>query len=281
MLPLQGPPGILVPYPLSPGPLPPERRLSPLHTHPEISILCLSLPSLAGFRDEFPLLCPPGEGSGSQLEKGGGIGHTRPPSASPLPLELFSIPATSALPLPGTDKVQLEAGTSCDCARSPQPPPRHQQTAAPPAPSWNPCPALAWLASKWRGGGEWSLRPCCPGNQTPHQEGEEEAREEGACGWVFGSSGESFEVNPTGLLWKALPHGPLPFQSPKVSKPASPRFSPGSPHSPELTLPPLGDGPGQATSSITRSSPEVEQDSEADLGETLVTADPTGGAGGP
>ena len=144
-------------------------------------------------------------------------------------------------------------------------------------------PALPWPGwpQSGGGGGEWSLRPCCPGNQTPHQEGEEEAREERACGWVFGSSGESFEVNPTGLLWKALPHGPLPFQSPKVSKPASPRFSPGSPHSPELTLPPLGDGPGQATSSITRSSPEVEQDSEADLGETLVTADPTGGAGGP
>lgn len=92
---------------------------------------------------------------------------------------------------------------------------------------------------------------------------------------------KAIEVNPTGLLWRALPHGPLPFQSPKVSKPASPRFSPGSPHSPELTLPPLGDGPGQTTSSITMSSPEVEQDSEADLGKTLVTADPTWGAGGP
>lgn len=87
---------------------------------------------------------------------------------------------------------------------------------------------------------------------------------------------KAIEVNPTGLLWGALPHGPLPFQSPKVSKPASPRFSPGSPHSPELTLPPLGDRPGHATSSITRSSPEVEQDSEADLGKTLVMADPTG-----
>ena len=184
MLPLQGPPGILVPYPLSPGPPPPERRLSPLHTHPEISILCLSLPSLAGFRDEFPLLCPPGEGSGSQLEKGGGIGHTRPPSASPLPLELFSIPATSALPLPGTDKVQLEAGTSCDCARSPQPPPRHQQTAAPPAPSWNPCPALAWLASKWRGGVSGVSDPVALATRHPIKK---EKRRPGKRGPVGGS----------------------------------------------------------------------------------------------
>lgn len=191
LLPLQGPPGILVPYPLSPGPPPPERRLSPLHTHPEISILFPSLPSLAGFRDEFPLLCPPGEGSGSQLEKGGGIGHTRPPSASPLPLELFSIPATSALPLPGTDKVQLEAGTSCDCARSPLAPTQTPADSCTPGPLLEPLPCLG-LAGLKVGGGEWSLRPCCPGNQTPHQEGEEEAREEGACGWVFGSSGESY-----------------------------------------------------------------------------------------
>lgn len=111
-----------------------------------------------------------------------------------------------------------------------------------------------------------------------------EKRRPGKRGPVGGSlvaQEKAIEVNPTGLLWRALPHGPLPFQSPKVSKPASPRFSPGSPHSPELTLPPLGDGPGQTTSSITMSSPEVEQDSEADLGKTLVTADPTGGAGGP
>ena len=153
MLPLQGPPGILVPYPLSPGPPPPERRLSPLHTHPEISILCPSLPSLAGFRDEFPLLCPPGEGSGSQLEKGGGIGHTRPPSASPLPLELFSIPATSALPLPGTDKVQLEAGTSCDCARSPLAPTQTPADSCAPGPLLEPLPCLGLAGLKVAGWG--------------------------------------------------------------------------------------------------------------------------------
>lgn len=146
--PLQGPPGILVPHPLSPIPPPPDRRLSPLHTHPGISILCPPLPSLAGFRDEFPLLSPPGKGSGSQLEKGGGIGHARPPSASPLPLELFSIPASSALPLPGTDKMQLEADTSCDCFRSPLAPSQTPADSCAPSPSVEPLPCLGLAGLK-------------------------------------------------------------------------------------------------------------------------------------
>ena len=77
---------------------------------------------------------------------GSGTGQTGQPSASPLPSVLFSIPATLALPLPGTDKVQLEAGTSCDCAHSPQPPPGHRQTAAPLDP-FHGTSALPW--SEW------------------------------------------------------------------------------------------------------------------------------------
>lgn len=163
--------------------------------------------------------------------------------------------------------MQLEAGTSCDCARSPLAPTQTPADSCAPGPLHGtpalPCPG--WPQS---GVGEWSLRPCCPGNQTPHQEGEEEARKDGACGSLVAQE-KAIEVNPTGLLWGALPHGPLPFQSPKVSKPASPRFSPGSPHSPELTLPPLGDGPGQATSSITRSSPRLSRIQKQIWGESL------------
>lgn len=58
------------------------------------------------------------------------------------------------LPLPGIDKVQLEAGTSCDSAHSSAP---SQRLAAaeslfpppPPPHPWNPCPALAWLPLRW------------------------------------------------------------------------------------------------------------------------------------
>lgn len=80
---------------------------------------------------------------------GGGIGQTGQPSASPLPLVLFSIPATLPLPMPGTDKVQLEAGTSCDCAHSPIPTQTLPDSCTPRSPPWNPCPALAWVASRW------------------------------------------------------------------------------------------------------------------------------------
>lgn len=74
---------------------------------------------------------------------GGGIGQTGQPSASPLPSVPFSIPATLALPLPGTDKVQLEADTSCNCAHSLQTPQdTGRQLHLRGAPSWNLCPAL-------------------------------------------------------------------------------------------------------------------------------------------
>lgn len=78
------PVGTSIPYP--PIPPQPEREYY-LHCipTPRISIFCPPLPSLPGSRNEFPTLSPPGKGSGSQLEEGGGIGLTGQPSASPLP----------------------------------------------------------------------------------------------------------------------------------------------------------------------------------------------------
>ena len=224
---------------------------------------------------------PPGKGSGTQLEEGSGIGQTRPPSASPLPLVLFSIPATSELPLPGTDKVQLEAGTSCDCAHPPQHPTPTQTSAdscTPGPPPWNPYPALAWLASKRGGRVEpQTLLPWQPSTPPRRKRGGKRGPVGGSLVALLVAQERATEAYPVGLLGGHSSHCPLPLQSQRVSKPVSPRFSPGSPHSPKLTQPPLGDGPGQ-TPLGPRSSPEVQLDSEAHLGGMLVAADPHHGS---
>lgn len=78
---------------------------------------------------------------------GAGIGRIGQPSAGPVPPPVGAALHSShiPLPLPGMDKVQLEAATSCDSAHS-QPPPRNKQQLS--APTTEPLPCLGLAALK-------------------------------------------------------------------------------------------------------------------------------------
>lgn len=79
------------------------------------------------------------------------MGQTGQPSASPLPSVPFSIPATLALPLPGTDKVQLEAGTSCHRSLPAAPTEPGADSCTPGGRSTEPLPRLGRTGLRWGG----------------------------------------------------------------------------------------------------------------------------------
>jgi hypothetical protein len=82
---------------------------------------------------------------------GAGIGRIGQPSAGPLPPPVGAAQHSShiLLPLPGMDKVQLEAATSCDCAHSPAPAQGLAAAESPsPPPTRNPLPCLGLAALK-------------------------------------------------------------------------------------------------------------------------------------